>query len=42
MSALKSGKFDEYKYFTGEEILPSDQNKIIDELSLHGLLSVKH
>ena len=29
ISALSSGKIDKYDYFTGEEILPSDQNRII-------------
>ena len=28
-SALLSGKVDKHEYFTGEEILPSDQSKII-------------
>ena len=28
--ALSSGKIDKYKYITGEEILPSDQSKIIE------------
>ena len=27
MSALSSGKIDKYEYLTGEEILPSDQNR---------------
>ena len=27
ISALSSGKIDRYQYFTGEEILPSNQNK---------------
>ena len=26
ISALLSGKIDKYKYLTGEEILPSEQN----------------
>ena len=29
--ALSSGKIDKYEYFTGEEILPSDQSKIIKQ-----------
>ena len=29
LSALSSGKIDKYEYLTGEEILPSDQNRII-------------
>ena len=28
MSALLSSKIDKYEYFTGEEILPSDQSRI--------------
>ena len=27
ISALSSGKFDKYEYLTGEEILPSNNNK---------------
>ena len=30
ISALSSGKFDEYEYLTGEEILASDQSRIIE------------
>ena len=30
MSALSSGKIDKYEYLTGEEILPSDQSRIIE------------
>ena len=26
-----SGKFDKYEYFTGEEILPSDQNRVMEQ-----------
>ena len=26
ISALSSGKIDKYEYFTGQEILPSDQS----------------
>ena len=29
MSALSSGKIDKYEYLTGEEILPSNQQQII-------------
>ena len=29
ISALSSGKFDKYEYLTGEEILPSNQHKMI-------------
>ena len=31
MSALSSGKIDKYKYLTGEEILPSNQQQIIEQ-----------
>ena len=31
VSALSSGKIDKYKYLTGEEILPSDQSRIIGQ-----------
>ena len=31
ISALSSGKVDKYEYRTGEEILPSDQSKIIEQ-----------
>ena len=30
MSALWSGKIDKYEYLTGEEILPSDQRRVIE------------
>ena len=30
ISALSSGKIDKYEYLTGEEILPSDQSRIIE------------
>ena len=30
-SAFSSGKIDKYKYLTGEEILPSDQSRIIEQ-----------
>ena len=29
ISALSSGKIDKYEYLTGEEILPSDQSRIL-------------
>ena len=29
--ALSSGKIDKYEYLTGEEILPSDQSRIIEQ-----------
>ena len=31
ISALSSGKIDKYEYFTGEEILPSNQQQIIQQ-----------
>ena len=31
ISALSLGKSDKYKYFTGKEILPPDQSRIIEQ-----------
>ena len=31
ISALSSGKIDNYEYFTGEKILPSDQSRITEK-----------
>ena len=31
ISALSSGKNDKFEYLTGEEILPSDQSRIIEQ-----------
>ena len=31
ISAVSSGKIDEYEYLRGEEILPSDQTRIIEQ-----------
>ena len=31
ISALSSGKIDKFEYLTGEEILPSDQSRIIEQ-----------
>ena len=31
ISAFTSGKFDKYEFLTGEEILPSDQIRIIEQ-----------
>ena len=31
ISALSSGKIDKYEFLTGEVILPSDQNRIIEQ-----------
>ena len=35
ISALSSGKLDKYEYFTGEEILPSNQQQIIQQAKLN-------
>ena len=32
MSALSLGKIDKYEYLTGEEILPSNQKQIIEQV----------
>ena len=32
ISALLSGKIDKYEYLTGEEMLPSDQSRIIEKV----------
>ena len=31
ISALSSGKINKYEFLTGEEILPSDQSRIIEQ-----------
>ena len=31
ISALSLGKTDKYEYLTGEEIVPSDQRRVIEE-----------
>ena len=31
ISALSSGKIDKYEFLTGEEIIPSDQRRVIEE-----------
>ena len=31
-SALSSGKIGKYEYLTGEEILPSDQGRVIEQV----------
>ena len=33
ISALSSRKIDKYEYLTGEEILPSDQSRIIEQVT---------
>ena len=38
--ALLSGKIDKYEYLTGEEMLPSDQSRIIEQVKFtYSLLS---
>ena len=40
ISALLSGKVDKYEYLTGEEILPSDKSRIIEQAKFtYSLLS---
>ena len=34
ISVLSSGKIDKYEYLTGEEILPSNQQQIIEQDNL--------
>ena len=34
ISTLSSGKIDKYEYLTGEEILPSNQQQIIEQAKL--------
>ena len=31
ISALSSGKFDKYEYLTGEEIIPSEQIRVMEQ-----------
>ena len=31
ISALSSGKIDKYEFLTGEEILPPDQRRVIEQ-----------
>ena len=38
ISALSSGKFDKCEYLTGEEILPSNQQQLIQQAKLIILL----
>ena len=39
ISALSSGKIDQYEYLTVEEILPSNQKQIVEQTSKIYLLS---
>ena len=41
ISALSSGKIDKYEYLTGEEILPSNQQQIIQQAKFAYSLSGK-
>ena len=41
ISALSSGKIDKYEYLSGEDILPSNQQQIIEKLNLLFLLREK-
>ena len=41
ISALSSGKIDKYEYLSGEDILPSNQQQIIENLNLLFLLREK-
>ena len=34
ISALSSGKIDKYEYLTGEEILPPDQRRVVEQTKL--------
>ena len=42
ISALSSDETEKYEYFAGEEILPSDQGRIKEQLRLHILHSAKY
>ena len=35
ISALSSGKLDKYEFLTGEEILPSNQQQIIQQIKFN-------
>ena len=41
ISAISSGKIDNYEFLTGKEILPSDQSRMIEQANLHILLQEK-
>ena len=40
ISALSSGKIDEYEYLTGEEILPPDQSTVIEQVYLFSFTKI--
>ena len=42
ISPLLTDKADRHEYLTGEETLPPDQNRIIEQAKITFLLSVKH
>ena len=43
ISALSSKKIDKLNYLTGEEILPSNQSRMIDQANILNIpLSLKH
>ena len=42
ISPLLTDKADRHEYLTGEEILPPDQNRIIEQAKITFLFSVKH
>ena len=42
ISALSSDETEKYEYFAGEEILPSDQGRIKEQLRLFILHSAKY
>ena len=42
ISTLSSWEIDKYEYLTGEEILPSDQSRIIEQAKFTYSSMVKH
>ena len=42
VSALSSGKIDKYEYYAGEEILPSNQKRVIEQAKVTYYPPVKH
>ena len=41
ISALSSGKIDKYEYLTGQEILPSNQQQIIQQAKFFLLVIIR-
>ena len=37
ISVLSSGKIDKYEYLTGEEMLPSDQRRVIEQSKIKAI-----